>query len=82
MSAVARTIDQRPAPGSMIKPGELIDALDMTLTLADRRIYNLLIANAWDHIGDDMTHCIAQGHAVLAWEPEPVRLSVSGAGVR
>jgi hypothetical protein len=44
----------------MIKPGELIDVLDMTLTLADRRIYNQLIANAWDHIGDDVTHCIAK----------------------
>ncbi len=52
MSLVAiRTIDQRPAPGSMIKPGELIDVLDMALTLSDRRIYNLLIANAWDKIG-------------------------------
>ena len=61
MSAVAiRTIDQRPAPGSMIKPGELIDVLDMALTLNDRRIYNLLIANAWDKIGDDTTHCVAK----------------------
>jgi len=35
MSSVAiRTIDQRPAPGSMIKPGELIDVLDMALTLS------------------------------------------------
>lgn len=59
-SAVVRTIDQRPAPGSMIKPGELIDVLDMALTLSDRRIYNLLIANAWDKIGEDTTHCIAK----------------------
>lgn len=55
-----RTIDQRPAPGSMIKPGELIDVLDMTLTLADRRAYNLLLANAWDRIGEDVMHCIAK----------------------
>lgn len=59
-SAIVRTIDQRPAPGSMIKPGELIDVLDMALTLSDRRIYNLLIANAWDKIGDEATHCIAK----------------------
>jgi len=44
----------------MIKPGELIDVLDMALTLSDRRIYNLLIANAWDKIGEDTTHCIAK----------------------
>lgn len=57
---LTRTIDQRPAPGSMIKPGELIDVLDMALTLADRRIYNLLIANAWDRIGENAMHCIAK----------------------
>lgn len=57
---VVRTIDQRPAPGSMIKPGELIDVLDMALTLSDRRTYNLLIANAWDKISDDAMHCIAK----------------------
>lgn len=59
-TALARTIDQRPAPGSIIKPGELIDVLDMALTLADRRIYNLLIANAWDRVGEDVMHCIAK----------------------
>lgn len=59
-SPVVRTIDQRPAPGSMIKPGELIDVLDMALTLNDRRIYNLLIANAWDKISEDATHCIGK----------------------
>jgi len=59
-AAVVRTIDQRPAPGSMIKPGELIDVLDMALTLNDRRIYNLLIANAWDKISEDATHCIGK----------------------
>jgi plasmid replication initiation protein len=44
----------------MIKPGELIDVLDMALSLNDRRIYNLLIANAWDKISEDKTHCIAK----------------------
>jgi plasmid replication initiation protein len=44
----------------MIKPGELIDVLDMALTLSDRRTYNLLIANAWDKIGEDTTHCIGK----------------------
>src|SRR4051812_21966723 len=39
--------------GSMPKPGELIDVVEMTpLTLADRRTWNLLIANAWDRIKD------------------------------
>jgi hypothetical protein len=48
----------------MIKPGELIDVLDMALTLSDRRTYNLLIANAWDKISEDTTHCI------VSWSPK------------
>jgi plasmid replication initiation protein len=59
--AKQRTLDQLPAPGSIIKPGELIDVLDMSLTLVDRRVYNLLMANAWERIDDaDRTHCIAK----------------------
>lgn len=30
------------------------------LTLADRRIYNLLIANAWERIGEPIIHRIAK----------------------
>lgn len=45
----------------MLKPGELIDVVEMSpLTLADRRIYNTLIANAWDQIERAMTHIIAK----------------------
>src|SRR3546814_6984250 len=33
--------------GEIVKPGELVDIVELSpLTLADRRIYNLLIANA------------------------------------
>ena len=46
-----RTIDARPTENSIIKPGELVDVIEMTpLTLADRRIYNQLIAHAWERI--------------------------------
>jgi Initiator Replication protein len=59
--AKIRTLDQRPAPGSIIKPGELIDVMDMSLTLVDRRVYNQLIAHAWNRIDDtERTHCIAK----------------------
>ena len=45
----------------MIKPGELIDIVEISpLTLTDRRIYNLLIANAWDQIERAVTHVIAK----------------------
>lgn len=44
----------------MIKPGELIDVVEISpLTLTDRRVYNLLIANAWDIIEQPITHSIA-----------------------
>ncbi|WP_197709278.1 hypothetical protein, partial [Escherichia coli] len=43
--------------GEIVKPGELVDIVELSpLTLADRRIYNLLIANAWDRIGEPVIH--------------------------
>lgn len=43
----------------MVKPGELIDVIEMSpLTLTDRRIFNLLIENAWDTIDRAVTHSI------------------------
>ena len=45
----------------MLKPGELIDVVEMSpLTLLDRRTYNLLIANAWDRIDQPVKHTIAK----------------------
>jgi Initiator Replication protein len=49
----------RSMPGEMVKPGELIDIKEISpLTLTDRRIYNLLIANAWDRITEPIEHII------------------------
>jgi hypothetical protein len=54
-----KTLSARPSSGTMIKPGELIDVVEMSpLTLTDRRIYNILIANAWDRIERAVTHSI------------------------
>lgn len=54
-----RTLDARPSAESLIKPGELVDVVEVTpLTLADRRIYNLLLENAWDAIDKPVTHTI------------------------
>ncbi|MEM9249263.1 MAG: replication initiation protein [Pseudomonadota bacterium] len=56
-----RTLDARPTPESLIKPGELVDLVEVTpLTLADRRIYNQLLENAWDAIDKPVTHVIAK----------------------
>ena len=47
--------------GEIVKPGELVDIVELSpLTLADRRIYNLLIANAWERIGEPIIHRIAK----------------------
>ena len=52
-------LDARPSDDSMIKPGELVDLVEMTpLTLADRRIYNQLIAHAWEKIDQGVEHVI------------------------
>jgi Initiator Replication protein len=54
-----KTLDARPDTISMIKPGEMIDVIEMSpLTLSDRRIYNMLIENAWERIDQPVTHTI------------------------
>lgn len=46
---------------SIVKPEELIDIIEMSpLTLQDRRIYNLLIGNAWNAIFDRKHHEISR----------------------
>lgn len=56
---ILRTIDVEADEISIIKPGELIDIVEMSpLTLQDRRVYNLLILNAWDSIGEPKEHRI------------------------
>ena len=62
MAATAiRTVEARPTADSLVKPGELVDLVEVTpLTLNDRRIYNLLLENAWDAIDKPVTHVIAK----------------------
>ncbi|MEL6959808.1 MAG: replication initiation protein [Pseudomonadota bacterium] len=56
-----RTIDARPNAQSLVKPGELVDLVEVTpLTLTDRRIYNQLLENAWDAIDKPVTHVVAK----------------------
>jgi len=52
-------LDPNDASGSMVKPAELVDVVELTpLTLVDRRTYNLLLAFAWDRIDEDIEHAI------------------------
>jgi hypothetical protein len=54
-------VDARPNSDSLIKPGELVDLVEVTpLTLTDRRIYNQLLENAWDAIDKPVTHVISK----------------------
>ena len=56
---VYRTVQARTTESSLIKPGELVDVVEQTpLTLYDRRVFNLLMANAWEQIEDDVEHTI------------------------
>jgi hypothetical protein len=56
-----RTVDARPSADSLIKPGELVDLVEVTpLTLSDRRIYNQLLENAWEAIDKPVLHVIAK----------------------
>lgn len=56
-----RTVDVRPTAESLVKPGELIDVVEVTpLTLNDRRVYNLLLENAWDAIDRNVEHVISK----------------------
>ena len=52
-------LDPSDTTGSMVKPSELVDVVELTpLTLVDRRTYNLLIAHAWNRIDEDIEHTI------------------------
>jgi len=56
-----RTIEARPNSETLIKPGELVDLVEVTpLTLVDRRIYNQLLEHAWDSIDKPVMHVIAK----------------------
>ena len=60
-SKQVRTVDVVTDELTMVKPSELIECTEMaSLTLADRRTYNLLLLNAWDCIDEDKEHVITK----------------------
>ena len=59
MNKKGQTLQAKVSPQSLVKPGELIDVVESTpLKLQDKRIFNELLANAWDDIGDGKEHRI------------------------
>lgn len=60
LKSQTKTLNQRQTEAHIVKPAELIDIREISdgLTLADRRTYNLLIAEAWDNIQEPVLHAI------------------------
>jgi len=56
-----KTTSVRCGPVDFVKPSELIDIHEISpLSLTDRRVFNQLIANAWEEIEDDKEHIICK----------------------
>jgi len=61
MSSNYKSKDAPITATTVVKPGELIDIVEVTpLTLHDRRVFNLLLQNAWPAITDDTEHVISK----------------------
>ncbi|MBO9467773.1 replication initiation protein [Tropicibacter sp. R15_0] len=55
------SLDAKPNADSLIKPGELVDLVEVTpLTLNDRRIYNLMLEHAWEDIDKPVVHHVSK----------------------
>lgn len=55
------SLSAKPNAETLIKPGELVDLVEVTpLTLNDRRIYNLLLEHAWDDIDKPVVHHVSK----------------------
>jgi len=55
-----RTLNQRQTETHIVKPAELIEIREVSesLTLVDRRNFNMMLANAWDNIKEPVLHTI------------------------
>jgi len=55
-----KTLNQRQTDTHIVKPAELIEIREISesLTLVDRRIFNILLANAWDNIKEPVFHTV------------------------
>jgi plasmid replication initiation protein len=54
-----QTLQAKVSSQSLVKPGELIDVVEsVPLKLQDKRLFNELLANAWNDIGEGKEHRI------------------------
>lgn len=57
---MARSVEQKINSDGFVKPGELVEIKGgAELSLQDRRVFNLLVENAWSEIAADKEHKIA-----------------------
>jgi hypothetical protein len=55
------TLNAKVTDFSLVKPGELIDVIELTpLKLIDKRLFNELLANAWEEIEEGKEHRISK----------------------
>ena len=63
MSQKGQTLQAKVSSQSLVKPSELIDVVEsVPLKLQDKRLFNELLANAWNEIGDGKEHRIHKSH--------------------
>ena len=63
MSQKGQTLKAKVSSQSLIKPSELIDVVEsVPLKLQDKRLFNELLANAWNDIGEGKEHRIHKSH--------------------
>ena len=59
MKITGNTLKAKIDDSSLVKPGELIDIIESTpLKLHDKQLFNELLANAWNKIGEGKSHRI------------------------
>jgi len=59
MKITGNTLKAKVDDSSLVKPGELIDIIESTpLKLHDKQLFNELLANAWNKIGEKKEHRI------------------------
>ena len=71
------TLKARATDYSLVKPGELIDIVELTpLKLHDKRLFNEMLANAWENIGENKEHRIHKSD-IRAIDKNLIRLEES-----
>lgn len=73
-----QTLSAKTNKHTLVKPAEMIDVIEVTpLRLHDKRLFNELLANAWEEIGQNKTHKIEKNALKQALDKNLPRLGDS-----